>query len=147
MGLVLLNNKNKNEMCSSAEAWVMKISASLLGGTVLEMFLKSNHFVAFMCMLIICDMITGVFAASKRKEEIRISTGLRRTLTKFVMYSMAIYLSAGMQEFLNIPQVVYAVALYICTTEFISNLENIGEVTGVNVAKRVKEFLAKKIQE
>lgn len=127
------------------ESILTKLGFSFLAGTAAELFFATvEPFIFMVLFLVVADLITGISAARNRKEKIS-SWGLRRTIQKFTLYSIAIVLSQGMEQVFNIPQVVYIVALFICATEFLSNLENIGEVTGVNVAAKVKELLASKL--
>ena len=120
------------------------LAFSLVGGFITEMFMEIRPFIVFTLILVVADLITGILAAHKRGEIIS-SWGLRRTIVKFVLYGIAIVLSKGMEHVFSVPQVVYVVAFYICLTEFYSNLENIGEVTGTNVITSVKNLLTDKI--
>ena len=124
---------------------IAKLFASVLVAAAFEMFIEVRSFLILLFILVLCDLITGVSAARKKGEKIN-SKGLRRTVSKFVMYSIAIILSKGMEHVFGIPEVVYVVAFYICTTEFISNLENIGAVTGINIAERIKDIINSRIK-
>ena len=123
-----------------------KLAASAVGGIVLEQLMEIRPFIFMMLILVVCDLITGISAARSKGEKIS-SWGLRRTVQKFVLYGIAIALSKGMEYTFSFPQLVYVVAFYICTTEFFSNLENIGDVTGTNLVSKVKELVGSKIRD
>lgn len=94
--------------------------------------LPVSQFMALTFALVLSDVVTGVWAAVKRKEAIR-SNGFRRTISKIVLYFLAILLSKGMEDVLHIPKLIYIVAGFIAMTEFKSNLENIAVVTGTDI--------------
>jgi len=117
---------------------------SFIGGAILEQIIEVRPFLILLLALVIADLLTGLSSARHRGEEIR-SWGLRRTIVKFSLYAIAVVSAQGMQYVFGIPQVTYVVAFYICATEFLSNLENIGEVTGTNITGEIRKFLISKI--
>jgi len=124
---------------------VLKVVAGLIGGFWGDMLIEVCPFLILVFLLVLCDFFTGVTAAKNAGEKIN-SKGMRRTVSKFVMYCIAILLSKGMEHVFSVPQLVYVVSFYICATEFISNLENIGKVTGINIAERVKEIINSRLK-
>ena len=93
--------------------------------------LAIGPFVILSVVLVLCDAYTGIQAARFRGEKI-ISRGLRRTITKIVMYFIAILSSRAIEIVFKLPEwagICYAVSGLITYTEFKSNLENIGQYT------------------
>jgi len=129
----------------SIESIVAKLAASVIGGMIIEQLVEIRLFVILILLMVVADLITGISAARCRKEKIS-SWCLRRTINKFSLYTLAIVLSQGMEYVFQIPQIVYVVAFYICATEFISNLENIGEVTGTNIAAQIKDVIKARLK-
>lgn len=105
------------------------------------------HFLAFTFALVVIDLYTGIRAARHRKEPIR-SRGIGRTTEKITMYFAAILLSHAMNQVFFVPKgfgfdLVWLVAGVISLTEFKSNLENIGVVTGMDIWGQVSQYLPK----
>lgn len=99
-------------------------------------------------VLIFIDLIFGIMAARKRKEQIT-SSALRRTVTKMFVYQVTImtaylgeiYLLGGL-----IP-VVKMVAGVIGVVEIKSLLENSSELTGLDFKAIIKILGSKNDQE
>lgn len=128
-----------------AKAQGLKAILSVLLAFWAVHFLAVANFMAMCTVLVICDLITGIWASAKKKVPIH-SSGLRRTIHKIVFYMLAILLSQGIQEtWLPAIPLVYMVSLFIGMTEFISNLENISIITGTNIAKHIKSYLIQKL--
>jgi phage-related holin len=100
-----------------------------------------RDFVAVTLIIVFADLVTGIQAAKKRGELIH-SKGLRRSITKFTMYVIAILAGHAVQTvyFPDFPM-VFTISSYISMTEFWSVLENVGTVTGTNVLDSVREKL------
>lgn len=99
--------------------------------------------------LVFCDTYSGVKAARKRGEII-VSNGLRRTIEKMVLYFMAILLAEGMRGVFQIPNlpmtevtITYIVAASIALIEFKSNIENIESVTGAKIWTYISDTIQK----
>lgn len=90
-------------------------------------------------VLVFADVFTGIRAAKKRGERIH-SKGMSRTVGKMLYYTIAIVLSRVMElvftPWLPIAQLTSG---YIAVVEFKSNLENIAQVTGVDVWNHLKD--------
>jgi hypothetical protein len=97
-------------------------------------------------VMVLIDLITGIWAAHRRKEKIT-SNGIRRTISKTLAYQIAIFSSFLMEKyFLSGIPVVKVVAGLIGTTEFKSVLENLSSITGIDFLQVVIEkFQGKKI--
>lgn len=120
----------------------------ILIGFAGSFFEPISTYLIVMISLVFTDLFTGIAAAKKRSETIR-SKGLRETIKKISYYFLAILLSRifeigffegkWIQE--HVP-LTYVVAAFICSIEFQSNIENIGELTGINIWAKVKEKLS-----
>jgi phage-related holin len=97
-------------------------------------------FLAITALLVFVDLITGLFAARHRKENIR-SRGLFRTLEKVVVYFVAILSAQGMEQVFQLEflYLTYLVSFAIASTEFISVIENVETITGIDVRDRISE--------
>lgn len=127
-----------------AKAHSFKAGASLVGSYVMLQILPIAQFLAVGIVLVCCDWVTGVWAAWKRKETIT-SKGLRRTVEKVVMYSLAICLVLIVETvFFGTHFLVGAASLYISLVELFSNLENISSITGNNLVGAIKMVLFKR---
>jgi hypothetical protein len=108
-----------------------KIALAALVSWLLSFIMPVMPFLVFTTVLVFADLHTGIKAAEFRGETIR-SHGLRRTVSKIVLYFIAILLSEGMKYVFHFPNwadVSFLVAGLIAVTEFKSNLENISEFT------------------
>lgn len=122
-----------------------KAIASIVGAYLLLHLLPIAHFLAIGVLLVVSDWFTGVWAAIKRKEKIT-SGGLRRTIEKAVMYTLAIVLVLIVETaFLGTHYVVALVAMYISFVELFSNLENISNITGSNILGAVRAIIRKRV--
>lgn len=115
----------------------IKYIIATIWGVTLGFIIPVADFMILCSALVVVDFITGVLAAKKRKEQLS-SKGFQRTITKITLYFVAILLSRGMDVvFLyNITtkfSFSYIVAGFVCLTEFKSNLENIGTLTGTDI--------------
>lgn len=96
-------------------------------------------FLAF--VLVVGDLFSGVKAAKKRGEKIS-SRGLYRSLEKFALYFVVITIAEHMRVIFFPPvPVTQVVAFGICLTEFFSLVENVEQVTGVNIIRRLKKII------
>lgn len=88
--------------------------------------------------LIIADTITGIWAAIKRGEAIK-SAAMRRTVSKFVIYQLAIISGFVVQKFLlnDLVPIVNIIAGVIGMVELKSVLENAGSIVGQDIFKLI----------
>lgn len=92
-------------------------------------------------VLLFADVITGIKAAKKRLEPIS-SSKLSMTVNKIIFYAIAIMLSRMMEiVFIDWLPLARLTAGYVAIVEFKSNMENIGEITEVDVWNFLKERL------
>lgn len=108
--------------------------------------IKSVLVVTF--VLIICDMISGILAALKRGEKIS-SAGLRRSVTKFLVYNMAIITGFLVEHYMlsMIFPISKLIAGLISIVELKSILENLNTVNGSDIFKSVLNQLGSKNDE
>lgn len=95
--------------------------------------------------LIFVDLISGIWAAHKRKEKIS-SAALRRTISKMIIYQTAVISGFLIEKFLvggDLP-VTKIVAGFIGIVEFKSILENGNFILGTDVFKILIEKLGSK---
>ncbi len=119
---------------------IKAFAATTIAATV-NYFLPLQSFIAITFCLVCADLVTGIQAARARGEAVQ-SIGLRRTATKFTMYSFAILAAHGVQNvYLKDFPLVFTIAAYIGVTEFWSLLENVGTVTGTDVLGAVRDKL------
>lgn len=97
-------------------------------------------FLAIAALLVFVDLITGLYAATHRKEKIR-SRGLFRTVEKIVVYFSSILCAQGMEQVFQLEFLflTYLVSFAIASTEFLSVIENVETITGIDVRDRIVE--------
>ncbi len=107
---------------------------------------KSVLIVTF--VLIVCDMFSGILAALKRGEKIS-SAGLRRSVTKFLVYNMAIITGFLVEHYMlsMIFPISKLIAGLISVVELKSILENLNTVNGSDIFKSVLNQLGSKNDE
>jgi phage-related holin len=93
-------------------------------------------------ILIFADLVTGIMAASKRKEDID-SASLRRTVSKIVVYQIAIITGFLIETYLleNAVPVSKLVATVVSMVEFKSILENSEDILGYSILKVILKQL------
>jgi hypothetical protein len=99
-------------------------------------------------VLIISDMITGMIAAKKRKEPIK-SAEMRRSITKLLVYQIAIISGFILETYMleGLLPISKIVAGVIGMVEFKSILENVSTIAGQDVLKLVMDKLGSKNME
>jgi len=88
-------------------------------------------------VLIFCDAVTGVWRAVKTNQKIT-SKKLGGTVNKFVLYSLAILLTHGVETVFTALQFIHMTQIaagFICMVELKSVYENISDITGLNIWK------------
>jgi len=92
-------------------------------------------------VLLFADVLTGIKAAKKRGEEIH-SRKMSTTINKMIFYCLAIILSRVMEvSFISWLPIAQLTAGYIAVVEFKSNMENIAEITGIDIWNFLKDKL------
>jgi phage-related holin len=95
------------------------------------------------CVLLIADFITGVWASIKLKgwESIN-SRRMAHSITKIILYNLAIIISYMTQTYLfsEIPWLDISVG-FIASVEIFSMYENIKKITGLDISLAVKGWI------
>lgn len=137
---ILIQKKSMEQIFDLARVFLSVTIAACI-----QVLVPVQTFIITTLVCVVADFITGVAAASKAGERIT-SYGFRRTILKFLMYSVAIILAQQMQQvYLTGLPVAYTIALYIGLTEFWSVLENVGKYTGTDVLNAVRHWLVMKL--
>lgn len=87
-------------------------------------------------LLIAADWLTGVYASRKEKKKIT-SRGFRKTVEKFVLYTLAIVTTYLVETEIAEFRMANVVAGYVALTELKSIFENIVRITGRNVMNEI----------
>lgn len=141
-----------NMVTKYLSAFVIKIGNSAVWGGyfaailgwAMSVILPIKDFLIITSALVVLDLITGVVAAKKRKEEIR-SRFLMRTTIKLLLYYSAILATEGVQVvFAEKIPITYITAFTIALTELKSILENVDAGTGSRLAKMIIDKLKAK---
>lgn len=95
--------------------------------------------------LIVADLITGIIAAYKRKEKIS-SAEMGRSITKLVVYQLAIISAFVLEVYMldNLIPVAKIVGGVIGMVELKSILENVSVIAGEDILKLVMNKLGSK---
>ena len=95
-------------------------------------------------VMIFVDLISGVWAAHKRGEEIT-SSGIRRTVTKIFVYEAALMLAFLAETYISdvLPFIKMASAM-VAITEIKSVYENLNDISGGQLLKDLIDNLGSK---
>lgn len=113
--------------------------------SILAIFAPIRAAIITVGVLVFIDLITGIWAAKKRKEPIT-SKGLRRTISKLVVFEAAILLAFLTEKYLTselVPMCKIATA-FIGLIEYTSVLENLNEINGKPIFKKLIDLISKK---
>lgn len=104
-----------------------------------------HHLMVAVSALVVLDFVTGVWAALKRSEKIS-SNKMKRSITKAIMYQIALVMAFIVETYLikDVP-VIKVVAGLIGLTEAQSLTENIKQITGVDHWATLKALLNKSL--
>lgn len=96
-------------------------------------------------VIIVADMVTGIMAAKKRGEKIN-SADMRRSLSKMVVYQVAIISAFVLETYMleGLLPVTKVVGGVIGMVEFKSILENVSTIAGQDIVKMVLDKLGSK---
>lgn len=117
-------------------SWLLKVAAFVV------LYLSPiSSFVHIVLILVLIDNITGIWASVKNGEPFT-ANKLRKTITKFILYSVAIITGYLLQSLVNDGTAIAKyVAFAIGSVEVVSIYENIARITGLNVFKQLAEYL------
>ena len=125
----------------SGGAWVAQIAGVAIAAAS-SFVMPVKHFLFIIGALVLVDMYTGWRAAKKLRGERFNSKGMGGTIEKTVLYMVAVLICRGVDLSFGLGDTVgvtYVVAGLITGRELLSNLENIGKVTGLDLATKVRE--------
>ena len=110
--------------------------------SVLAVFAPIKAIMIVAGVLVFADLITGMWAAHKRKEAIT-SAGIRRTVTKTAVYLSSIMLGYLVEKYMieGLLPVSKIIAGLIGIVEFKSILENFNVIHGGDIFKSLIEKL------
>lgn len=108
---------------------------------VVAYFAPISNLIHIVLIFITIDFITGIYASLKNKEAI-VSHRLRKTIEKFVFYTISIIVAYMFQHeiasWLNLDKIV---AGFIAAIELLSIYENVKRITGLDIATRIKDYI------
>ena len=112
----------------------------------LAYFSAIHGMIILVLIFVIADFCSGVYASYIEKKPI-ISSKLRKSLEKFVIYGISIMLAYGFQkEVADWTNLGAIVAGFIAVTELLSIYENVYRITGINLVTYIKDILSKFIK-
>ena len=98
-------------------------------------------------VLVFVDLRFGISAAKQRRERVRISRAVRRTINKLVDYicwiSVAWVLGRSFGKVFDIPLLAAIIMLVVCAVEVSSIFDNFFEARGINKKFNVFKFFSK----
>ncbi len=119
----------------------MKHQLELIGLMLITVFAPIQAVLGTTMLLIGVDFVSGVIAAKKRKEKIT-SAGFRRSLSKLVIYEIALMIGFLAQTYMiPIMPIVNMVSSLIALTECRSIFENLDNINGGNLLKTIIDKL------
>lgn len=99
--------------------------------------------------LVVIDLITGIWAALKRKEKIT-SKKLSYTISKIILYTIALISGIAVHEVFkvfSVTLIVNMIAAFLAITEFKSIAENISSILGIDFAGFIKKLIRRKLND
>lgn len=137
----------------------MKQFLTYIGVALVAILAPIKALIMTVFFLIIADLITGIWASLKRNEKIK-SAVMRRTISKTVVYQLAVISGFLVEMYMldSILPVSKIVASVIGLVELKSILENSNSILGYNLFKNVitklgsendqlKEEIAEKVKQ
>lgn len=119
----------------------MELSKALLV-SILAVFAPIQALVIITGLLIAVDTLTGILSARKRGERIS-SAGLRRTVTKSLVYLTAVCMGFLVEHYMisDIIPISKIVSGLIACVELKSILENLDHLNGSSIFKKIIDRL------
>lgn len=107
---------------------------------ILGFFVDIQAFIYLVLLLVGIDMVTGIIAATKRKDKIN-SRRMARTVEKLLLYLLAIISAHAVKVvIMEAAPITYIVTTSIVLVEFKSIIENVESVTDVDIWSKIKQF-------
>lgn len=134
-------------------SWTSSKFIYALGGAVMSFFTNIGTALLGLLICILMDTITGFWAAPYRGQK-RHSHCLSRFVTKLITYLIAVILMHVL-EMLVFPdyavtmeiQLARVICTAICLLEIYSTLENLYDITGLEIFKYITQLSSKKVKE
>lgn len=120
-----------------------KLDIEVLIAVIMTFLLPVQGTLILVGSLLVADLITGIWKSKKSKQGIT-SKRLRSSITKMIMYSVAILCTRGLEFNFSLMEAIHAaeaVSLYICIVELKSIYENVGEITGIDIWNYLRKKL------
>lgn len=130
----------------TAQASILKKCGIIFANFLIAAITPIRWYLLSVGILVLVDLLTGVRAAQKREEKIQ-SRKMSRSLNKIVFYFIAILLTEMMQRVFFTPilpeniSVTAMTAGFVAMVEFKSNMENISDITGLDIWKKISESI------
>lgn len=100
-----------------------------------------SNYIHIVLILLLIDNISGIWASLHEGEKFT-AFKLRKTVTKFVWYAVAIIVGYLLQNLFNQgSNLARIVAIYLAATETKSIYENIARITGMDVFKNILAYI------
>jgi len=118
--------------------WRMRTWAAYIAMSFLGIFAPAKDLFIAVGILIVADLVTGIMAAYKEGKPIT-SAAIRRTVSKMVVYNIAVGSGFLVQHYLmaDLMPVSSIVSSAIGLAELKSILENLDKVNGGSVVKSI----------
>lgn len=105
-----------------------------------------SNFIHAVLVLMFFDLLTGSYASYKRGEKFKASK-LRKTVEKFIFYSVAIVVAFVLQRIMNDGTALAQIAAtFIGSIELKSIYENISSILGVDFVSYIWKILKNKME-
>ena len=133
--------------------WTTNKFLYAVGGAVVSFFTDISTALLGLLICLSVDTLTGFWAAPHRGQT-RNSQGLSRFVTKLITYLMSVVIMHVL-EMLVFPdyavmmkiQLARLICTAICLLEIYSTLENLYDITGLEVFKYITQFTSKKVKD
>jgi TctA family transporter len=111
--------------------------------SVLAVFAPAKTMILTSFALVMMDLITGLIAAKKTNTPIT-SAGLRRSISKLLIYEVAILLGFLTQQYMTGPSVPVSniIAGLVGVTELTSCLENLNTISDGGILKIILDKIS-----
>ena len=138
--LFLTTKKHK-----TAPKMSVKIIFSVVAGLAVSLITPITAYLAAVGLIVAGDQISGTWAAVKRGERFS-SKVMGRTVEKLIFYFLAIILGEVLSrvffaDFGGSDRITFVVASFIAFREFWSVLENVSDITGIDIVGAIGEKL------
>lgn len=146
-------NQNQREKTMYRVAWTSNKLIYAFWGAIASFFTDIHTALIGLLICLLMDTVTGFWAAPYRGQK-RHSHCLARFVKKLITYLIAVILMHVL-EMLVFPdyavmmkiQLARLICTAICLLEIYSTLENLYDITGLEIFKYITQFSSKKVKE